>query len=355
MMLIVREKSRAMFTPETYQLLDFGVGRRLERFGPWVLDRPCPAVEGVARADPAAWTTADARFERTSATEGRWSLVREMPERWTIAHGPIQLELKRTEFGHLGVFPEHAATWDWIAARVQAAEKVTGTFCPEGPKGASHKRCLSPFPPAGPLRVLNLFAYTGGSTLAAAAAGAEVVHVDAAKNVVAWARRNAELSSGTDWKSAVGATVALSPRGGSATATPTTEGGTTLKVALPGRVRWIVEDAMKFARRELKRQNCYDAVILDPPSYGHGPRGEVWRLTKHLPRLLTLCSELTAGQCRFMLLSCHTPEFDARRLEGLVRETWCNVHGGKVRTEQLVLRTAVGRELPSGIAVYWEP
>jgi 23S rRNA (cytosine1962-C5)-methyltransferase len=174
--------------------------------------------------------------------------------------------------------------------------------------------------------VLNLFAYTGGSTLAAAAAGAEVVHVDAAKNVVAWARRNAELSSRTDWKS-----------------------------VLPGRVRWIVEDAMKFARRELKRQNCYDAVILDPPSYGHGPRGEVWRLAKHLPRLLALCGELTAGQCRFMLLSCHTPEFDARRLEGLVRETWCNVHGGKPRAEQLVLRTAAGRELPSGIAVYWEP
>lgn len=287
-----------MFTPEMYQLLDFGDGHRLERFGPWVLDRPCPAAEGVARSDPAAWATADARFERTGATEGRWSLAREMPERWTIARGSIQLELKRTEFGHLGVFPEHAATWDWIAARVQ-----------ESPQ---------------PVVVMNLFAYTGGSTLAAAAAGAEVVHVDAAKNVVAWARRNAELSSGTD-----------------------------LKSVLP--IRWIVEDATRFARRELKRQNCYAAVILDPPSYGHGPRGEVWRLSKHLPRLLTLCGELTAGQCRFMLLSCHTPEFDARRLERLVRETWCSTSQGTIRTEPLVLRTPAGRELPSGIAVYWEP
>ena len=157
-----------MFSPDMYQLLDFGEGRRLERFGPWVLDRPCPAAEGLPRSDPAAWAAADARFERTSATGGQWVLAREIPDRWTIAHGPIRLELKRTEFGHLGVFPEHAATWDWIAARVQE----------------------SPQPPV----VLNLFAYTGGSTLAAAAAGAEVVHVDAAKNVVAWARRNAELS-----------------------------------------------------------------------------------------------------------------------------------------------------------------
>ena len=328
-----------MFSPDTYQLLDFGEGRRLERFGPWVLDRPCPAAEGLPRSDPAAWATADARFDRTTAAEGQWSVAREMPERWTIAHGPIRLELKRTEFGHLGVFPEHAANWDWIAARVQSPEKGTGTFCLKGPKGASHKMDLSPFPASRAPVVLNLFAYTGGSTLAAAAAGAEVVHVDAAKNVVAWARRNAELSSRTDWKSVL----------------PVPDSGTTWKVVLPGRVRWIVEDAMKFARRELKRQNCYDAVILDPPSYGHGPRGEVWRLAKHLPRLLALCGELTAGQCRFMLLSCHTPEFDARRLEGLVRETWCNVHGGKPRAEQLVLRTAAGRELPSGIAVYWEP
>ncbi len=309
-----------MFSPEMYQLLDFGDGRRLERFGPWVLDRPCPAAEGLARSDPAAWTTADARFERTGATEGRWSLAREMPERWTIAHGPIRLELKRTEFGHLGVFPEHAANWDWIEERVQPVgwDGSPGTPPDREEAGAS------PQPTSRAPVVLNLFAYTGGSTLAAAAAGAEVVHVDAAKNVVAWARRNAELSSGT-----------------------------TLIVVLP--VRWIVEDAMKFARREVKRENCYDAVILDPPSYGHGPRGEVWRLTKHLPRLLALCGELTAGQCRFMLLSCHTPEFDARRLERLVRETWCSVHGGKPRAEPLVLRTASGRELPSGVAVYWEP
>ena len=144
---------------------------------------------------------------------------RELPERWTIAHGPLQFELKRTDFGHLGLFPEQAENWDWIAERVAAAGR--------------------------PLKVLNLFAYTGGSTLAAAAAGAEVVHVDAAKNIVAWARRNAELSGLAD-----------------------------------APIRWIAEDAMKFVKRELKRGNRYDAVILDPPSYGHGPQGEVWRLVE---------------------------------------------------------------------------
>jgi 23S rRNA (cytosine1962-C5)-methyltransferase len=313
-----------MFSPEMYELLDFSEGRRLERFGPWVLDRPCPAAEGIARADPRAWAAADARFDRTTATEGRWSLAREMPDRWTIAHGPIQLELKRTEFGHLGVFPEHAATWDWLAKR-----------------GQNYLLNSS-----DPFSVLNLFAYTGGSTLAAAMAGAEVVHVDAAKNVVAWARRNAELSAGsgrTDRPTPLQAH-GLQPVG---------VRGSDAQSVLP--IRWIVEDAMKFAKRELKRQKCYDAVILDPPSYGHGPRGEVWRLAKHLPQLLTLCGELTAGQCRFMLLTCHTPEFDARRLERLVREAFCSTQGGTVRTEPLVLRTAAGRGLPSGIAVYWEP
>ena len=131
----------------------------------------------------------------------------------------------------------------------------------------------------GCTKVLNLFAYTGGSTLAAAAAGAEVVHVDAAKNVVAWARRNAELSG-----------LAHAP------------------------IRWIAEDAMKFVKRELKRGNRYDAVVLDPPSYGHGPQGEVWRLSKHLPRLLSLCGELTDGRPQFIVLTCHTPGYDAELL-----------------------------------------
>ena len=170
------------------------------------------------------------------------------------------------------------------------------------------------------LKVLNLFAYTGGSTLAAAAAGAEVVHVDAAENVVAWARRNAELSGLAD-----------------------------------APIRWIAEDAVKFVKRELKRGNRYDAVILDPPSYGHGPRGEVWRLSKHLPRLLALCGELTAGRPKFMLLTCHTPGYEAETLSEMVKEAvsfrfgWPDGSRPACRSD-----AADGRKLPSGVVVRWK-
>ena len=169
------------------------------------------------------------------------------------------------------------------------------------------------------LKLLNLFAYTGGSTLAAAAAGAEVVHVDAAKNIVAWARRNAELSGLAD-----------------------------------APIRWIAEDAMKFVKRELKRGNRYDAVILDPPSYGHGPRGEVWRLSKHLPRLLSLCAELTAGRLQFMLLTCHTPGYDAELLSEMLTEHFFASPVGWMRGKPLSIRAADGRELPSGVVVRWK-
>ena len=167
--------------------------------------------------------------------------------------------------------------------------------------------------------MLNLFAYTGGSTLAAAAAGAEVVHVDAARNIVAWARRNAELCG-----------LAEAP------------------------IRWIAEDAMKFVKRELKRGNHYDAVILDPPSYGHGPRGEVWRLSKHLPRLLAMCGQLTAGRRQFMLLTCHTPGFPPARLREMMAEALGEEDRGAVSARELTIRAATGRELPSGVAVRWE-
>jgi len=275
-----------------YQLLDFGAGRKLEQFGPWRLDRPCPGTERATPTQPELWSTADARFCGDSATAGRWESRGEMPRRWTVRHGPVVLELKRGESGHVGIFPEQLANWDWLTQRLQS----------QGERP----------------RVLNLFAYTGGSTLACAAAGAEVVHVDAARNVVAWARRNAELAG-----------LAEAP------------------------IRWIHEDALKFTRREARRANRYDAVILDPPSYGHGPRGEVWRLSRDLPRLLTLCAELTAGQCRFLLLTCHTPGYDPPRLETMVREAFGEASHGGFSSEIMTLRTATGRPLPSGAVVRW--
>ncbi len=218
-----------------------------------------------------------------------------MPERWTVVHGRVTFELKRTEVGHLGLFPEQATCWDWIADQVATS-------------GAGVE----------PFRVLNLFAYTGGSTLAAAAAGAEVTHVDSARNVVTWARRNAELSGLTD-----------------------------------APIRWIGEDVLKYVRRELKRGRQYEAVVLDPPSYGHGPKGEVWQLEKDLPELLDLCGQLTAARRRFILLTCHTPEFGPERLASLLDEALDRSQPGIIVAEELALRAATGRVLPSGVSVRW--
>jgi 23S rRNA (cytosine1962-C5)-methyltransferase len=283
-----------MFTLDQYELLDFGNGRRLERFGAIVLDRPCPAVEQIEQSDPDMWQQADARFDSNGGEEGRWTAARDLSEQWVVTHGSIHFELKCTPFGQVGLFPEQAGNWNWLAGQIQSVRRQE------------------------PLRVLNLFAYTGGSTLAASAAGAQVVHVDAAKNIVGWARRNAELSG-----------IADRP------------------------IQWIIEDAQKFVKRELRRGNRYDAVILDPPSYGHGPRGEVWRLAKHLPGLLSLCGELTAGRRCFMLLTCHTPGFSVDRMRAMMQTALGDAESGDITVEELTILAADGRQLPCGAAVRW--
>ena len=320
-----------MFCTKDYQLIDFGNGRRLERFGEITLDRPCPAAEGISQADPAVWHNADARFESHNEQEGQWICRRELPDRWIVVHGPLRFELKRTPFGHIGLFPEQAENWDWIGTRVQGSGfrvqkiEVRGQRSEVGIHPSSFilhpsPSSLQPFQQVegGKLKILNLFAYTGGSTLAAASAGAEVVHVDAAQNIVAWSHRNAELSGLTD-----------------------------------APIHWITEDAMKFVKREIKRGSRYDAVILDPPSYGHGRRGEVWRLSKHLPQLLSMCSELTAGQCRFLLLTCHTPAYDSARLADMLMEYLPETKSGTIESKTLTIHSATGRELPSGVVVRW--
>ncbi|MGA2796344.1 MAG: class I SAM-dependent methyltransferase [Thermoguttaceae bacterium] len=310
-----------MLISNDYQLLDFGNGRRLERIGEITLDRPCPTAEHLTQADSGAWQTADARFETIDEQEGRWICRRELPDHWTVAHGNLRFELKRTPFGHIGLFPEQAENWDWIGDRMQGSgfrvqdSAATNESLATTGRLALHGRGVLM---GRQLKILNLFAYTGASTLAAAAAGAEVTHVDAAKNIVDWARRNAELSGLAD-----------------------------------APIHWITEDAMKFVKREIKRGNKYDAVILDPPSYGHGRRGEVWRLSKQLPRLLSMCAELTAGQCRFVLLTCHTPGYDSARLADMLRETIPDAQSGVMAAKTMTLRSVAGRELPSGSAVRW--
>ncbi len=283
-----------MFAPDQYQLLDFGAGRKLERFGRYTLDRPSPAAAAAIQSNPKLWPQADARFERGEGEQGTWSFNRRIDTPWVVRHESLTLELKFAESGHLGVFAEQAENWDWLAAQIRSAGRT--------------------------LKILNLFAYTGASTLAAAAAGAQVVHVDAAANVVAWARRNAKASN------------------------------------LPGApTRWITEDAMKFARRELKRGNGYDAIILDPPGYGHGPHGETWKLAEHLGELLSLCLELTAQRRQFMLLSCHSGElaFANELLQATLNAAAALEREGAIQAQDLSLVSLAGDRLHCGAAVRW--
>ena len=282
-----------------YELIDFGEGRKLERFGAWVLDRPCPAAVGVVRAKPQAWSGAVARYDGDRAADGEWAPA---VERWATRSVTIDvplgqerrcsMELEPLPSGQVGVFPEQAANWRWIADRV-----------------AAHGQ---------PFNVLNLFAYTGGSTLAALAAGASVVHIDAAKSVVNRARQNAAASGLGD--------------------APT---------------RWIVEDVLKFCRREVKRGNRYDAIILDPPTYGHGPKGEEWNIRRDLLPLLALCGELTERRPKFVLLSCHSPGIGPADLSAYFSEGIFGACGQPPRTGELFLKTAAERRLPSGIFARW--
>ena len=318
-----------MFLSEQYQALDFGEGRQLECFGEIVLDRPCPSASFLKKKSPSLWQKADAVFKieeivskksNLSVERGNWFAQTDLgrsffpgiieknsinSEAWQIRHDQAVFELRGTPFGHVGVFPEQAENWD-----------VIKSFCLRQTQGNPDQ--------ADTFRVLNLFAYTGGSTLAAAQGGAEVIHVDAAKNIVGWARKNAEISQ-----------------------------------ISPSQVRWIVEDAQKFVRRELKRGNKYQGVILDPPSYGHGSKGEVWRLTKHLPGLLTDCFALlkTDLPC-FFLLTCHTPGFSLQRLIGLIEETSKDIMGDQIARKRIqldshtmMLHAKSGATLASGESV----
>ncbi len=292
-------------TSDPYELMDFGDGRKLERFGGVVLDRPSSAAEGVSKLRPELWRDATARYERTRAEQGVWTPEpsRWVPAKWRIVHdgeARFLLQLAALPSGQVGVFPEQRNNWDWVARQVakqQATQRVPG-----GP----------------PLRVLNLFAYTGGSTLAAAAAGAEVVHIDAARNIVERARQNAELSGLAD-----------------------------------GPIRWITEDALKFCRREVNRGKHYDAVILDPPTYGHGPQGEPWQIDKHLLPLLQLCGELTAERRAFVLVSCHSPGIGPADLAAYLAEGIFGHCGQPPTAGELFLETPDGRRLPSGVFARW--
>ena len=285
-----------------YELLDFGQGRKLERLGGFVLDRPSPAAEGVPVQKPELWKTADAKFvpDRQGLQRGHWALFNKnlSPDAaWTLSFPgmmpPVTLELKCSPFGHVGVFPEQQANWKRIADLIARAK-----------------------PRHVPPDVLNLFAYTGGSTLAAAAAGAKVVHIDSAKNLLARARRNAELSG-----------LSNAP------------------------IRWIAEDAVRFVHRERKRNQKYDAILLDPPSYGHGTPGNTWQINRDLPALLQNCFDLLSEKPLFLLLTCHTPFFDEKKLAWLARRKRREGKGCSIQSFPMEIPASTGQKLPSGYGV----
>ena len=284
-----------------YELIDSGDFSKLERFGPYVTIRPEPK---------ALWPKAlsDEEWRRLAHTEfkpgagfgkagkedsGTWTMLHKMQEQWTIAYPAVgfNLRLGLTAFKHVGVFPEQAPNWDFIYKSVR---EIAGGQTP---------------------KVLNLFAYTGAASLAACKAGAQVTHLDAVRQVVTWARGNMELSG------------------------------------LDG-IRWIIEDALKFAKREARRGNCYQGIILDPPAYGHGPDGERWKLDECLYELLQACAAILAPENSFLVLNLYSNGYSAVLADTLVRNAFCPSGSPQPKSldyGELVLRDRAGRALPLSV------
>ncbi len=277
-----------------YALLDSSGGERLERWGDHILIRPDPQIIwNTVRRHP-AWNRADARYLRSHTGGGRWEMRRSLPDSWTIGYESLTFRIRTMGFKHTGVFPEQAVNWDLTASVIRQADR--------------------------PLRVLNLFGYTGAATVCALKAGAAVTHVDASKGMVQWAKENAALSG-----------VADKP------------------------VRWIVDDCVKFAQREIRRGNKYDIIIMDPPSYGRGPGGEVWKLENEIFGLCELCAALLHEDARLFLLNSYTTGLSPSVMQYLLSVTVRPLHGGKVSSDEIGLPVA-GTDLilPSGATAVWQ-
>ncbi|HDP24715.1 MAG TPA: hypothetical protein ENN34_04655 [Deltaproteobacteria bacterium] len=256
------EQRHIQSSSDDYELLDSGEGRKLERFGAYRLVRPCAQAIWPKKRDAGLWKSADALFERSRGN--RWHGASALPGSWEIRLEGITFRISPTDFGHLGLFPEQRELWVWIRTIVEAALQ------------SSH----------GSVSVLNLFAYSGGATLAAAMAGASVCHLDASKGMVAWARENAALNH-----------LDRAP------------------------IRWIVDDVNRFLERELRRGRSYDAIILDPPTYGHGKNKEVYKIERELTSTVRTCWSLMSQNPLFILLTSHTPACTPVGLSNILRAT----------------------------------
>ncbi len=271
-----------------YSLLDAGEGMKLERWGAWTLARPDPQALWPRAR---AWEGWHAWYHRSREGGGSWERRAALPEAWQVGWKRLRFKVRPTDFKHTGLFPEQAANWGWMADQARAAGR--------------------------PLKALNLFAYTGAATAALAAAGAKVTHVDAAKGMVAWARENAALNA-----------------------------------AAPTAVRWIVDDCQRFVDREARRGTLYDALVLDPPSYGRGREGETWKLERHLWPLLESCVRVLAPDARFVVLNTYTTAVSPLVLDRMLAAA-LGGRGGGLRSAELALPIATGGLLPCGATARW--
>ncbi len=275
-----------------YEVLDCTGGEKLERWGKYTLVRPDPQVIWDTPKNHSGWREYNARYARSNTGGGQWN-TKKLPEKWEISYKELTFQVKPMNFKHTGIFPEQAANWDWVMEKIRGAGR--------------------------PINVLNLFAYTGGATLACAAAGASVCHVDAAKGMVSWARENARVSG-------------LSEKP----------------------IRWIIDDCAKFVEREIKRGRKYDAIIMDPPSYGRGPSGEIWKLEKDLYGFIQLCSGVLSDNPLFVVINSYTTGLAPSVVGYLSDSIFSKKYGGHTDSGELGLPvTASGLVLPCGATGRW--
>lgn len=274
---------------ESYSLLDSGDEKRLEKFGKYILIRPCSQAVWKP-LHPELWKKADAMFTRDEGNQ--WSFRTKLPQKWTMRLENLMFSISPTDFGHLGIFPEHHHLWSWMEPKIRAAN-----FQPN---------------------ILNLFAYSGAASIKLASCNAKVCHVDASKKSVSWAAENAELNN-----------LQNAP------------------------IRWIVEDAMKFMQREIRRGVLYDGIILDPPTFGKGAKGEIFKIEKDIGPLLALCKQLLSPKALFLVFTCHTPGFTPCCMKYLLQEMFPD--SSKIEAGEMLIEGKQTFALPSGVYARWSP
>ncbi len=275
-----------------YEVIDTSCGEKLERWGKYILLRPDPQVIWKTEKTVPEWNRLNGHYHRSSKGGGEWEFFK-LPEEWTISYRELNFRLKPFSFKHTGLFPEQAVNWDWCSERIREAGR--------------------------PVKVLNLFAYTGGATLAAASAGASVTHVDASKGMVTWAKENAAASHLED-----------------------------------APIRWLVDDCVKFVEREIRRGNKYDGIIMDPPSYGRGPKGEIWKIEESIYPFVELAAQLLSDDALFFLINSYTTGLQPAVLSYMLSAVIQKKRGGEVQSSEIGLPVSSnGLVLPCGATGRW--